>query len=97
METAMSVALAQAGLITEEQARQASDLPPHLKPFTSQIQEISQLAELFTQSGVEFALIDLVATVAFEAMRQRDENAEAYAMMLAHMRKKARRLNFTLN
>ena len=90
----MSLALAQAGLITEEQAARVEVLPHELKPFARQIQE---LAEIFISSGVEFSLIDLGAAVAFEAMRQRGENAEAYAMMLAHMREKARTLNVTRN
>ena len=97
METPMSLALAQAGLITEEQAARVEVLPHEMKPFARQIQEIQQLAEIFISSGVEFSLIDLGAAVAFEAMRQRGENAEAYAMMLAHMREKARTLNVTRN
>lgn len=90
MQTAMGCALAEAGLISNEQANQELEaIPDHLKQYTHQIQEIKRLTTLFTQSGVEFSLLDIATLVAFDAMLRREEYADAYKMMLSRLKKVA--------
>ncbi len=88
-QTAMSAALQRVGLVTEVQVKNATCVPHHLQPYAGQIMEIERLTALFSQGGVEMSLLDIGATVAFEAMFKRKEYDEAYEMMLTHLKKVA--------
>jgi len=92
MQTAMSSALVRVGLITKEQEIQATYLPHHLRPFQRQIEKISQLAGLMKSHGVKESGLDIVVYLAFVCALEGHEYANAYDLMLSHLKKRTAEL-----
>lgn len=88
MQTAMSRALVNAGLITEERAEKAVCIPRHLCSFQTQIEEISRLAELLKSNGVKMSGEDKIAYLVYASALSRGLYAQAFDDMLEHLKKK---------
>ena len=63
-----------------------SETPTELLPYAEQIREIERLGNLFVQHKIPTNLLDVGATVAFDAMRTRGELKEAYDYLVNHMK-----------
>lgn len=88
MQTAMSIALSRVGLLTEEQAKNVVCLPRHLMPYKLQIEEISRLAGLLKTNDVKVSGVDTVVYIAYEMDLACGQYAEAFNLMLSHLKKR---------
>lgn len=88
MSTAMSIALAKVGLITEKQANDVVVLPRHLVPYQEQIEEISRLAGLMKANRVKESGMDVVVYLALSADLSAGRHEEGYRLALSHLQKR---------
>ncbi len=92
MQTAMSLALARVGLITEEQARDITCLPRHLKTYQEQIEEISLLAGLMKNANINASGTDTLVYIAYRLDLESGRYAEGFQLMLSHLKKRVAEL-----
>jgi hypothetical protein len=93
MSTAMSVALAKAGVVSEEAAEQAQSIPWHLRQFKAEIEEISQLAKQLEAAGHKPGGTTSIVFLLYRAELQTGNYQEAYKLMLDHLRQEVSQLN----
>lgn len=89
MATAMSMALAKAGVISEQQTKSVEAIPHHLKPYASQLQEMTVLGEKLDRAGVKQDVTDVLVSIMYQQNLSSGRFKEGVTLMLEHMRKKA--------
>jgi hypothetical protein len=92
MATIMSFAMAKAGLISEENALQATGIPWHLRAFQKEIAEMETLTNHLTEAGAKADGMTKIMMLFFQARMSNGNYSEAYAGILKYLRAKVAEL-----
>lgn len=92
MTTAMSAALAKAGVISEEKSQQVEGIPRNMLPFQPQIEEIEVLTKRLQEANAEVGIDGICEMMLFNSRMCTGEYSTAFSNWIKHLKHKVSQL-----